>query len=90
VSSGQNPAGLEEDASTDVAEGPRGAFGSGLQGSLPRMSPGERLLPPEDPGHAAGLRPPALGELGRGDGRRRIGFTNDGRGGWSWEDENPI
>lgn len=62
--SSEHPAGLEEDASADVAEGPGGALEPGLQGNLPRMSPGKRLLPSEDPGRAAGLRPPTLGELG--------------------------
>lgn len=88
VCSSQHPAGLDEDAPADVAEGSRRAPRPGLQGSLPRVSPGERLLPPKDPGRASGLRPPALGELGSSDVllcRRQICLVDGGWGGWSWE-----
>lgn len=50
VGRSEHPARLDQDASTDVSEGLRGVLGPGLQGSLPRMSPRERLLPSEDPG----------------------------------------
>lgn len=88
VCSSQHPAGLNEDASTDVAEGSRRAPRPGLQGSLPRVSPGERLLPPKDPGRASGLWPPALGELGSSDVLlcwRQICLVDGRWGGWSWE-----
>lgn len=88
VCSSQHPAGLNEDAPTDVAEGPGRAPRPGLQGSLPRVSPGERLLPPKDPGRASGLWPPALGELGSSDVllcRRQICLVDGRWGGWSWE-----
>ena len=85
VCSSEHPAGLDEDASTDVAEGPRGAFGSGLKGNLPRMSSGKRFLPSEDPGRAAGLWLPTLGELGGGD--VWLGWSwNCLWGGWSWQE----
>ncbi len=88
MSSSKHPAGLEEDASTDVAEGPGGAFGSGLQGDLPRVSPRKRLLPSEDPRRAAWLRPPTLRELGSSDvrlGWSRICDVGGLWGWWSWE-----
>lgn len=50
VGRSEHPARLDQDASTDVSEGLGGVLGPDLQGSLPRMSPWERLLPSEDPG----------------------------------------
>lgn len=50
VGRGEHPARLDQDTSTDVSEGLRGVLGPDLQGSLPWMSPWERLLPSEDPG----------------------------------------